>query len=61
MGEQIKQTRLARKMSQSDLAKLVGTTQPHIAWIEKGTVNVTIDTLGLIASHLAARLTLTPL
>ena len=43
-GDTLRTLRLRKGMSQSELAAAVGTSQPHIARIERGTENVTIDT-----------------
>ena len=50
------QIRKARKMSQADLAKAVGTNQSAIARIENGTMNPTALTLHRIAVALGKKL-----
>lgn len=49
LSYQILQLRKARKMSQLDLAKKIGTTQSNIARIEGGRENFTIAFLNKIA------------
>ena len=49
---QILQLRKKRKMSQSELAKKIGTKQSNIARMESGQQNFTTDTLQRIASAL---------
>lgn len=43
-GESIRTLRLAKGWSQAHLAAKLGTSQPHVARIERGTENVTIQT-----------------
>lgn len=43
-GETVRTLRLRKGLSQAALATAIGTSQPHIARIESGTGNVTIDT-----------------
>lgn len=43
-GESIRTLRLAKGWSQAQLAAKLGTSQPHVARIERGTENVTIQT-----------------
>jgi len=45
IGRIIREKRLKRKISQSDLARLVGMTQPDISAIEAGRKNITLETL----------------
>lgn len=40
----LKSLRLAKGWSQADLARLIGTGQPHIARIERGTENINLST-----------------
>jgi len=47
---QVLQLRKARKMSQSDLARKLGTTQSNVARIEAGRQNFTTQTLAQIAT-----------
>ncbi len=46
---QISKLRKQAKITQSELAKKIGTTQSNIARMEKGQQNFTIDTLNKIA------------
>lgn len=48
--------RLARKMSQGDLAKKANTTQAVISRIERMTTNVSVDLLKRIATALGTKL-----
>lgn len=41
----LKSLRLKKMLSQAELAKLMGTSQPHIARIEKGVDTITLKTL----------------
>lgn len=50
IGAKIKEARIARNLSQAELASLVGLDQPHVARIESGQYNFTVGTLGLICS-----------
>lgn len=50
--DSIRRLRLAKGLSQSDLAKLLGTSQPHIARIEKGTENIQLSTCRRLCSAL---------
>jgi len=52
VGETIRTLRLRRGLSQARLAETIGTSQPHIARIERGTENVTIDTCRRLAAAL---------
>lgn len=52
----ILQLRKARKMSQAELAKRVGTTQSNIARIEGGNENLTVLSLTRIAAALGKEL-----
>lgn len=60
IGAKIKEARVARKMTQTELAVAVGLDQPHIARIEAGTYNFTIGSLGLICSALAMTINIEP-
>lgn len=51
-GVTIKSLRLAKGLSQTDLANLMGTKQPHIARIEKGRDSVTLATLSKLSKFL---------
>lgn len=48
----IRTVRLRKGLSQKQLAKLVGTSQPHIANIEKGHVGVMFDTVERLCESL---------
>jgi transcriptional regulator with XRE-family HTH domain len=50
IGEAIKRTRMAREMTQSDLAGRVGASQNHISQIESGKTKPSIGLLQLIDS-----------
>ena len=52
-GETIKTLRLKKGLSQSQLANLMQTSQPHIARIEKGRDSMTLETLCKLSEHLA--------
>lgn len=56
IGYKIHQVRRERKLTQSDLAKKVNTTQSVIARIETGDQNLTTDTLNQIARALGKKL-----
>jgi transcriptional regulator with XRE-family HTH domain len=49
VGRNVRRLRLLRGLSQEDLAELVGNTNKHIGQVERGEVNVGIDTLTAIA------------
>jgi transcriptional regulator with XRE-family HTH domain len=53
IGTNVKQLRQSRNWSQQELAELVGNTDKHIGQIERGEVNVTIDILTAVATHLS--------
>lgn len=48
-GSEIRKARLAAKMSQLDLAKMLKTTQSNISAIEQGERSVTMKTLAKVA------------
>jgi UDP-N-acetylglucosamine 1-carboxyvinyltransferase len=52
IGALVAQLRVERGITQSDLAKRIGTTQSAIARLESGTQNVSADTLTKISSAL---------
>lgn len=54
---QILQLRNAKKMSQSELAKKIGSTQSNIARMERGNQNFTVNLLDKVANALDAKLT----
>lgn len=51
-GETVKTYRLRKGWSQMQLAQAISTSQPHIARIERGTENLTIDTCRRLADAL---------
>lgn len=51
-GDSVKTYRLKNGWSQVQLAQAIGTSQPHIARIERGTENLTIDTCRRLAEAL---------
>lgn len=53
---QILQLRKKKKLSQTSLAKRIGTTQGNVARIESGSQNFTVNLLDRIASALDAEL-----
>lgn len=56
LAYQILQLRQAKKMSQLELAKKIGTTQSNVARIESGQQNFTIKFLNKVAEALEANL-----
>lgn len=60
LSELIYDLRQARKMSQKELAKAVGVSQPYIAKIEDGEENLTIETIVKLLSALNMRLSIRP-
>jgi transcriptional regulator with XRE-family HTH domain len=48
--------RLSRGLSQAQLASAIGTSQPHIAKMEGGSVNLMFDTAGRLADALGVKL-----
>lgn len=61
IGKRITQLRRAADLSQGDLADQAGLHQSHIARIEAGKYNVSVDTLAKIAQVLGCRVDLTPI
>ncbi len=53
VGRTVRQLRLLRGFSQESLAELVGNTHKHIGQVERGEVNVGVDTLSGIAAALS--------
>ena len=45
LGEMIKQTRKERKLTQSELGRLIGVQKSQISRIERNTKNVTLETI----------------
>jgi transcriptional regulator with XRE-family HTH domain len=56
LAEQVRSLREARGLSQSELARRVGSTQPAVARLEAGGVAPTIETLERIAEALGLEL-----
>jgi HTH-type transcriptional regulator/antitoxin HipB len=56
LGEQVRALREAQGISQSELARRMGTTQPAIARLEAGRVAPRLETLDRVASALDVRL-----
>lgn len=52
LAEQVRQLREARGLSQAELARRIGSTQPAVARLEAGGVAPTIETLEHIAAAL---------
>jgi len=55
---QILQLRKAKKISQNELAKKIGSTQSNVARLEGGNQNFTIKLLDKVANALDAKLTI---
>lgn len=51
-GVSVRTLRLTKGFSQSRLAEMIGTSQPHIARIERGTENLMIETCRRLAAAL---------
>ena len=56
LAEQVRELREADGMSQSELARRIGSTQPAVARVEAGGVAPTIETLERIAAALGLEL-----
>lgn len=52
IGSIIKQTRINKDLSQFDLSRMAGISQPDVSAIEKGKKNITLETLFRIAKVL---------
>ena len=52
VGQMIKQQRKSKKITQLELANLIGKTESSIRKYEKGLVNIPVGTLKLIAKNL---------
>lgn len=59
LGEQVRAMRETQGLSQAELAKRIGSTQPAIARLEAGGVAPTVTTLGRIAAALGRDLVVT--
>ncbi len=49
VGENVRLNRVAMDVSQSELARLTGHTQQYISQIEVGSINVTLNTMAVLA------------
>ena len=58
LGEQVRKLREERGLSQQELARLVGTSQPAIARLEAGGVDPRLETLRRLSDTLGADLVL---
>lgn len=56
LGERIRALRLARKLSQEQLAGLATISAKHLGEVERGKSNTSIDVLSAIASALGVKL-----
>lgn len=57
VGRNVRQLRVLRGFSQEGLAELAGNTNKHIGQVERGEVNVGLDTLSAIAAALSVDVT----
>lgn len=60
LGAAVRRARRAKKLSQTDLARMASLRQPMISDLENGTTSVTIDTLLKVLAPLALDLDLAP-
>lgn len=60
LSELMYDLRKTKKMSQKELAKAIGVSQPYIAKIEDGEENLTIETIVKLLSALNIRLSIRP-
>ncbi|HPQ24693.1 MAG: helix-turn-helix transcriptional regulator [Chromatiaceae bacterium] len=60
LGAAVRRARRAKKLSQTDLARMASVRQPLISALENGTTSVTIDTLLKVLAPLALDLDLSP-
>jgi ribosome-binding protein aMBF1 (putative translation factor) len=56
LGAEVRRLRESKGMSQAELARRIGSTQPSVARLEAGGVAPTIDTLERIATALGLKL-----
>ncbi len=56
LGERVRELRLRAGLTQSELARRMGTTQPAIARLEAGGTSPSIQTLDSVAQAVGARL-----
>lgn len=61
IGDSLRMARLARRISQRELAGLTGITEAAICKIERGGTDVKLSTLALIRSALALDIVIKPL
>ncbi len=61
IGDSLRMARLARRMSQRELAELTGVTEAAICKIERGETDAKLSTLALIRSALALDIIIAPL
>lgn len=54
VGRQIKSKRIDLGMTLQELSNITGISQPHLSRIEKGKMNVTIETIACISAALNA-------
>ena len=59
LGEQLRALREAQRLSQAELARRMGSTQPAIARLEAGRVAPSLDTLDRAAAALGVELVVT--
>ena len=59
IGNKIKQLRIQKKMSQSELSKLSGISQSKISQIENGSLNITLRTIEIIFGVLGYKVHIT--
>jgi transcriptional regulator with XRE-family HTH domain len=59
LAEQVRQLRETKGLSQAELARRIGSTQPSVARLEAGGVAPTIETLERVAAALGLELTVT--
>jgi HTH-type transcriptional regulator/antitoxin HipB len=59
LGEQLRALRAAQQLSQAELARRMGSTQPAIARLEAGRVAPSLDTLDRAAAALGVELVIT--
>ncbi|NEN25058.1 helix-turn-helix transcriptional regulator [Cryomorpha ignava] len=55
VGEMIRKVRLERKMTQTDLGKLIGVQRAQISKLENNTTNVTMETILKVFGALKAK------
>lgn len=58
LGERVRALREAQGMSQAELARRMGTSQPAVARLEAGGVEPSIETLDRVSRALGSRLTI---